>query len=347
MYQSRAWAQHRARTGWRPRHFVFDDGFGVLALERPWPIVGGASAYLPRGPIPADDNATSTADRLDAVAAWLASRGVDVVASDAEVPAATGYPGLLAARGFRPIEEIQPSRHRMSVPLGPGEDEAGAFGGVAKSTRQRIRGAEKDGVLVIRHDTRAAASDRFALPDEPAAVALGRFYDLLVATGERLHFSFGPRAAFVDWWVAAEAAGLLVYLEARSAGEPLAGLVLFRHGGRLATAHSADRTETRRTHPGALHLLRWRALQLAIAEGYAEMDFGGVDVPGARRPPVEGEPMYGLYQHKASFGARWVELSGAHERVIRPGRYLAGRLLARATRRISGSALRDPGEAGQ
>ena len=74
------------------------------------------------------------------------------------------------------------------------------------------------------------------------------------------------------------------------------------------------------------------------------MDLGGVDVPGARRPPVEGEPMYGLYEHKRSFGASWVELSGAHERVIRPRRYALGRAMARAARIVRpASAARDGG----
>ena len=36
--------------------------------------------------------------------------------------------------------------------------------------------------------------------------------------------------------------------------------------------------------------------------------------------------MYGLYAFKRSFGAEWVELAGNHERVVRPWRYLAGRL---------------------
>ena len=53
-----------------------------------------------------------------------------------------------------PIEEIQPSRHRVSLPLGPGADETAVFDAIAKSTRQRIRGAEKAGVVVVRHDAR-------------------------------------------------------------------------------------------------------------------------------------------------------------------------------------------------
>ena len=261
--------------------------------------------------------------------------GFDVIATDAEIPADSGYPELLRRSGFHPIEEIQPSRHRISLPLA-GQDEDGAFEGISKSTRQRIRKAEKDGILVVRHDGRQApggVGDGFSQPREPTDVALDRFYDLLLETGERKDFSFGPRESFVGWWRAAHRAGHLVHLEARdAAGEPLAGLLLYRHGERLSTVHSGDHATARRDHPGALHLLRWRAIQLAIREGREEMDLGGADVAGARREPREGEPMWGLYEHKRSFGGQWLELSGAHERVMRPRRYLAGRIATRAAR---------------
>jgi lipid II:glycine glycyltransferase (peptidoglycan interpeptide bridge formation enzyme) len=42
--------------------------------------------------------------------------------------------------------------------------------------------------------------------------------------------------------------------------------------------------------------------------------------------------MWGLYQHKLSFGGHWVELAGAQELVIRPNRYRAGRIAARLSR---------------
>ncbi|MBI2776213.1 MAG: GNAT family N-acetyltransferase [Chloroflexi bacterium] len=338
VYQSMAWARHRAAAGWRPHHLVADDGSAVLALERPWPIIGGGSAYLPRGPIPAGD-AAAMAARLEGFTGWLAGRGIDVVATDAEVPAATGYGHRIRAAGFHAIEEIQPSRHHLSLQLGRGVDEEAAMAGLAKATRQRVRAAERSGIAVVRHDGTlepdAPPGDGFAVPDEPSADALDRFYDLLLETGERREFTFGPRASFVGWWRAAFAAGWLVYLEARSAdGAPLAGLVLYRHGGRLSTVHSGDHASQRREHPGALHLLRWRAIQLAIREGCAEMDLGGADLPGARREPVEGEPMFGLYEHKRSFGATWVDMTGAHERVIRPRRYAIGRVVARAARLV-------------
>ncbi len=341
VYQSRAWAEHRAASGWAPRFLVTDDGGRALALTRDWALVRGGSAYVPRGPVPMGADAVGQATRLVAIGDALAAEGIDVVAADPEVPASeTQFLAAIEAAGYTAIEELQPSRHRVTLPLGSAVDEPAAFDGIAKSTRQRIRSAERGGVAVARHDARitvAGVGDGFVAPAEAADAALDRFYDLLLETGERRHFTFGPRTGFVAWWRAALDAGHLVYLEARAggaSGEPLAGLILYRHGGRLSTVHSGDHAAARTTHPGALHLLRWRAIQLAIREGCTEMDLGGVDVAGARGEPQEGDPLYGLYQHKRSFGGQWLALTGAHERVYDATGYRAGRLSARAARML-------------
>ena len=337
--QSRAWAEHERTSGWRPRFLVADDEARVLALTRPWPSIGGGSAYIPRGPIPEADGG-ELATRLIAVSDFLAADGIDVLAADPEVPAADAAFGTaIAAARFRPIEEIQPSRHRIRLPL-EGRSEDDVFAAISKSTRQRIRKAEEVVTAVIRYDATVSASgagDGFGspgdAPSETAEVALDRFYDLLLETGERRHFSFGPRASFVSWWLTALSAGYLVYLEAWGMrGDPVAGLILYRHGRRLSTVHSGDHAKDRDETPGALHLLRWRAIQLAIREGCMEMDLGGVDIEGARREPHEGDELYGLYQHKRSFGGEWLELTGAHERVSDGRGYALGRVLQRAQR---------------
>ncbi len=339
VYQSRAWAEHRRRYGWSPRFLVGDDDSRILALTRRWPIVHGGSAYIPRGPVPMGADPERLARRLIAVGTVLAAEGIDVLAADPEVPAdAPEFRVTIEAAGFHPIEEIQPSRHRVTLPLGASADEESVFRAVTKSTRQRVRGAETAGIAVVRFDVRIGpdgVGSGFIDPAEPVARALDRFYDLLLETGERRRFSFGPRASFVGWWQAAFQAGHLVYLEARAAStasEPLAGLILYRHGGRLSTVHSGDHAALRATHPGALHLLRWRAIQLAIRERCGEMDLGGVDVAGARGEPRRGDPLYGLYQHKTSFGGRWLALTGAHERVYDGRGYRAGRLSSRLAR---------------
>ncbi len=339
VYQSMAWAEQRRRLGWQPLHVMLGDERGALVLLRPFPWVGGASAYVPRGPIvhPRDAN-DEIAARITALADWLGTRGVAVVATDAEIPAArTGVRDAVLRAGFHAIPEIQPSRHRVSLSLAIDTDDAAVRAGVTKSTRQRISAAERQAVVITRYDTAGWRGNHplFVEPARPLSAALDQFAGLLERTGQRRGFRFGPKAVFVDWWTAAHAAGLLVYLEAHDDTEPdrpLGGLILYRHGERLSTVHSADAPGTRDTHPGVMHLLRWRAIQLAIREGRTEMDLGGVDVGPDHREPLPGDPMAGLYEHKRSFGAAWVEMLGAHERIIRPWHYRMGRLTSRAAR---------------
>lgn len=338
VYQSLAWAEQRGRLGWRPLHVMLDADHPALVLLRPFPLVGGASAYVPRGPVVAPDEDPAAAARVAALGDWLAGRGVDVLATDAEVPAADpAYGRALRAASFHPIPEIQPSRHRVSLALARDADDAAVRAGLSKSTRQRINVAEGEGVVVNRYDTAGWDGDHplFEAPVRPLEEVLGGFATLLEGTGQRRGFRFGPRGVFLDWWTAAHAAGLLVYLEARDDADPgraLGGLILYRHGERLSTVHSADAPGVRDTHPGVMHLLRWRAIQLAIREGRTEMDLGGVDIGPDHAEPAKGDPMAGLYEHKRSFGATWVEMTGAHERVIRPWRYAAGRVVSRVAR---------------
>ena len=360
VWQSRAWAEHAARTGWRTRHLVDEAGIPVLVLMRPWPLVGGSSAYVPRGPVSAGDPAQRIVERLSGVVERLVADGVDVVATDAEIPASTGYPALLRSAGFTPIEELMPSRHRMAVAL-DGDAEA-AWERIARKTRQRIGSARRRGLVVRRFDARPGAPDAAddpaggpggterppaALVEPAAEAAFGPFHTLLEATGTRRGFAIGSRAGSVAWWLSALRAGHLVYLEVRDVapaddwldprGTLLGGAIFFRQGGRLTYGHSGDRTDLRGAHPGVVHVILWDALRLATAERAVELDLGGVDVAGARGIPAEGDPMWGLYEFKCAFGGEWIDLTGAHERVARPRRYAAGRALAAAARRLPGA----------
>ena len=175
----------------------------------------------------------------------------------------------------------------MRLPLPPGTDEQALFAGFQATLRQLIRGAEKAGLRVVGHGTRRRArARRSTRSDAGLRAAFEHLYDLLAAAATRRHFRLGTRQGFVDWSMEALAAGHLVYLEVRDpADEVLGGATFYRHGGRLTYSHSADRVEVRREYPGVVRLLLWQAIRIALREGLTEMDFGGVDVAGARRIP--------------------------------------------------------------
>jgi hypothetical protein len=333
VYQSRAWAAYRGAFGWRPRFLVIEDGARILALCRTWPLVRSEGAYLSRGPLPESDPGTTLA-RLEAVAAWLAEHGAAVVATDAEVPAETGYPELLAAAGFHRIEELQPSRHRLAVDLTGVAGPVDLLAGFSATTRNMIRAVERSDLRIVRYGPLASRSPG-GQPAGDARTAellaeLGVLYGSMRAAAERRGFGLAARPRFLDWSRRAFADGHLAYIGAHDpGGELVAGATFYRHGRRWTYSHAADAPRFRKVYPGAVRLVVWEAIKSALAEGRAEMDLGGVDLPGARRRPEPGEPAYGMLTFKESFGARWIELTGAHERVFSPTRYTLGRIVAR------------------
>jgi lipid II:glycine glycyltransferase (peptidoglycan interpeptide bridge formation enzyme) len=347
VHQSLAWGAQRERAGARSFHLLLDDGSCALVLGRCTRVLGGGRAYVPRGPVAAGADARVVAGRLAAITAWAADAGFAVVVADPEIPAGSGFPALLAGLGFHQVEEIVPSRHRVGVAIAAGASDADLLAGIAAKTRQQFLAAERKGLRIRRYDVRAGGDPGPGVDAPPPAdlleaarEAFGPFHDILVATGERRGFSPGSRPAALAWWLAALEAGHLALLEARGAeGELVAGAIFYRHGDRLTYGHSGDVATLRFAYPGAMGLILWRALQLAAREGRNELDLGGVDVRGARREPLPGEPTYGLLKFKQTFGGQWIELSGAHERVLRRGRYA----LSRGIHGAAGAAAAVPG----
>jgi lipid II:glycine glycyltransferase (peptidoglycan interpeptide bridge formation enzyme) len=315
--QGGAQAAHRAGQGWGPRFLTFADGRGAMVLTRRRPPIPGFLAYAPRGPITAGDPPAEVARRVLGLADWLRREGATVLAADPALAASTTYAGILEAAGFHEVEEVQAERHRMVLTWPAGGTAASVLAGVSKTTRQRIRAAERGGTVV------STATDE---------TALERFAELYAATARRLAFWVGDVGAAAAWWRRCIDAGQGLLLVARNDDRMVGGLFLYRQGGEYATAYSADDAATRRDLPGTMHLLRWRAIELAIEHGDGTIDLGGVDVPGARRIPEPGEATYGLYEHKRSFGASWVACAAAHEIVLRPWIHRASGM-ARSLRR--------------
>ena len=262
-------APARDRLGSRPPRLR-----GRVRGPRPPPRAGGWSAAgaptCRAARSPPGQPADRTAERLGSLADHLAAPAASP--SSPATPRSrprSGYPARLAALGFHPIEEIQPSRHRVTVPLaGPGR-------GRGFSRRSRSRPASGS----ARRSPAASSSSVTTAGVPPAGVGEG-----FVAADRARRGRPGPvlRPAPRDGRAAplhVRATRRIPRLVARGPpGRPPRAPRGARPGWAsrspasccTATA-SACRPSTRATTPprgriipGALHLLRWRAIQLAI-----------------------------------------------------------------------------------
>lgn len=332
--QSRSWADNRSRAGWQPHFLVGSDGSAVLLLLHPWPIVGGAAAYVSRGPIP-NGTIDQLVARLEGVAAWAGDHGADILVADPEVASWGGYGERIRALGFEPCPEIQGSRERLVLRLDQRADEAAVFADTAKGLRELVLRTGRQGIAVSRYDASIERDDvgpDFVPRDDPPEAALLRIHGFMTGADRRIALLI-PRAPFLLWTVAAFRARHLVVLEARGHdGEALAGVVLYQHGGRLSTAFAGEAPGMETRHPGVAALLRWRAIQLAARERCSELDLGSADPTGGAADLAAEARGRRRYEEARAFGAEPLELAGAHRLVIRRGRHRTGRLLARAMR---------------
>ena len=298
-----------ARAGGRASSSL-DDGGRVLALTRPWPLRRRGSAYVPRGPVA---GSAATAPTLAAApgrgrATALAAPGVDVVAADPEVPAADAAfgaairaAGLRADRGDPAVAPPGRAAARRGVDETP---RSGRDRQVAPASGSAARSATA--LVVVRHDARAAGTAPGEGFDAPGRAAAEAPRPLLRPAardrrappvhvrpaGRRSSAGGGPRST----------AGHLVYLEVRDGGAdgspwPASSCTATAGGCRPSTRATAPRAATRPSRAPCTCCAggrsSWRSARAAprwtsVASTSA----------GARREPREGEPMYGLYQHK-------------------------------------------------
>jgi lipid II:glycine glycyltransferase (peptidoglycan interpeptide bridge formation enzyme) len=301
VYQSAAWAAYRASQGREPRFVELGDGGVALVLLRRSSGLPGVEAVIRRGPAHGGRAAATLAQRAAALADWARSVGARDLFLDPERDADPAYESAMDAIGSRVADELDPSLHVMRLDLAGATHES-LWEGLSKSTKQRIRAAESS--VSVREDR---TGERF----EAMAALLRERADVL---GIGLQEGQG----YLRGWRVLVEAGLARLLVAEHQDELVGGLFIHLHGGIHATAYSADRADRRRDLPGAMHLVRWRAIRDAFAAGARAIELGGVDLPGHREPPSRGDPTWGLYENKRSFGARWVERSPARRIVLRP-----------------------------
>jgi peptidoglycan pentaglycine glycine transferase (the first glycine) len=304
--QSWEWGEIKEQTGWQAQRYALRgaDGPPRAAFQFLWrqpiaqlPLRVG---YIPKGPVVDWEDE----EAVDAVLAQIESvcraQGCLFVKIDPDVAeserAGRRLRALLLHRGWRfSPEQIQFKNTACTDLAGDEESLMMAF---KSKWRYNIRLAERRGIEIRQGDQ----SD------------LRLFYELYEETSARDGFLVRPFNYYKTTWetmLAAQseaqnpAGGALLLAEHAEEEKPVAGLFLFRYGKRAWYFYGASSERRRRDMPN--HLLQWRAIQWARAQGCTLYDWWGA--PTHLDDP--NDPMQGVWSFKEGFDAQFRPHIGA------------------------------------
>jgi lipid II:glycine glycyltransferase (peptidoglycan interpeptide bridge formation enzyme) len=322
LLQSAGWGALKQQVGWATRRVLIIGPAGPqagaqLLLRR---RLGLSVAYVPRGPLMADDQAANalllaTLDQLARRARAVFLR-LEPNMLEGDERADISHSALLA-QGFRTAVPIQP-RSTLHLNLAPEPDQL--LAAMSKGHRADIR--------------RAARADVSVRCGECTA-DLGAFFTIMEQTGARASFAIHSRSYYqAAWDLFAHRSGgkhAQLFLAERN-GAALAACLIFAWAGAGLYLYGGSSEEGLKS--GANHALQWRALQWARERGCRLYDFWGVpdqfgqaaatqDETERQRlqEAAQSDPLYGVFRFKKGFGGQVVRYLPAYDRVYLPPLY--------------------------
>jgi len=315
--QTWQWGQVKSQFGWEPFYKIWGDEnqpeAAALILQRTIPLGGFAARlrilYAPKGPLLRDLGDESLRARvLGDLEGFARKQGAILIKIDPDVPLGTGIPGTdegradpigaaalqdLRWRGWRYSNEQIQFRNTVLIDLNPAEEEILAR--MKQKTRYNIRLASRKGVTV-----------RVGTPDD-----YDLLYGMYAETSLRDGFVIRSEEYYQTVWKTFRVAGILEPLIAEVAGEPVAGVMVFRFGGRAYYMHGMSRPVHRNQMP--TYLLQWEALRRAKAAGCVVYDLWGA-------PEIfdESDSMWGVFRFKQGLGGEVLRTIGAYDLPVKP-----------------------------
>ena len=309
--QSSDWGRLKSAFGWSSQIVAVEDNAGTVAagaqiLYRPLPFRLGTMAYIPAGPLFADDDPAHPAN----IALWGA---IDQAARHhravfLKVEPCNWYrprpdlPGQLQAAGLRiSPQTIQPPR-TIVIDIAPGED--AILAAMNQSTRYKSKLEKKKQVDVRLGTTADVAS----------------FNALMAVTGERDAFGVHAPGYYQKAFELFSPGERCALLMASFEGRALAGVMVFRCGENAYYFYGASSNEERNRMP--TYIIQWAAIRWAKSHGAIRYDLWGV--PDAEPEALEAEfeqkheGLWGVYGFKRGFGGQIVRSVGAWDKVYNP-----------------------------
>ena len=313
--QTWEWAQVKAKYGWEPMPFVWDNSAAAMLLKRRIPIRGFAARlsilYAPKGPLLDWANASLCERVLNDLQSFAKKQGAIFLKLDPDVLLGTGVPSAdgstedrlgadlqteLTRRGWVfSADQIQ-FRNSVLIDLTASEDDMLAH--MKQKTRYNVRLAEKKGVTV-----------RVGTTDD-----LPMLYKMYAETSVRDGFVIRDENYYQTVWksfmsnaqspITNHQLPSAIPLIAEVDHEPIAGLFLFMFSGRAYYVYGMSRDAHREKMP--TYLLQWDAMKRAKAAGCTVYDLWG-----APETFDESDSMWGVYRFKEGLGGRVVRTLGA------------------------------------
>ena len=309
--QSWEWGESKRSAGWQPAHQVWRDAddqvsaaaliltrsISLLGIDFPLRVI-----YLPRGPLLRDwDDRSLREQVLTDLRSLAKQQNVIFIKIDPEVAYGRGVPGEgeaaeepgtaavisnLREENWKPsLEQVQ-FKNTMLIDLRPDTDQL--LAAMKQKTRYNIRLAGRRGVTVR--------------PGEESDLEL--LFNMYAETAVRDGFTIRNSEYYLALWKKFIAAGLAEPLLAEVEGEPVAGVIVFRFGGRAWYMYGMSRDAHREKMPN--YLLQWEAMIRAKQAGCIEYDLWG-----APDEFVESDELWGVYRFKQGLGAEVVRFIGA------------------------------------
>jgi lipid II:glycine glycyltransferase (peptidoglycan interpeptide bridge formation enzyme) len=165
-----------------------------------------------------------------------------------------------------------------------------------------------------RYNTRLAARRGVVVAEAATEAEVRAWYDLMLVTAARDHFSPYTAAYHLDLWRSLRAAGRGTLLLARHEERLLAGILVTLLGEEAIYLFGAWGGEERHLMPN--YLLQWEGMLWARARGARRYDLWGI--PDTDAPD---EPLRGVERFKEGWGGEVWRYAGAFDRVYHPWLY--------------------------
>lgn len=319
--QSREWGNAKQIAGWQSMHRAWRDSKDQLAaaaliLTRTISFKGIQSPlrvmYIPRGPMLRDWMDISLRRKVLSDLGSIAKQQKAIfIKMDPEVQLGRGVLGEESALEnpwtLDLIEELQENKwvpsseqiqFRNTMLIDLRADREQLLANMKQKTRYNIRLAARRGVSVRP----GGAED------------LDLLFKMYAETSIRDGFTIRNSDYYLSLWKDFISAGMAEPLLAEVDGEPVAGVIIFRFGGRAWYMYGMSRANHREKMPN--YLLQWEAMLRAQAAGCEEYDLWGA--PDAFN---EGDDLWGVYRFKTGLGAQVVRFIGAWDLPINYGMY--------------------------